>query len=53
MLNDFLSEDERKSKSDELHRWMKKVGYDESLSEEEKDRCLEEINKHYKSDEKK
>lgn len=53
MLNDFLSEDERKSKSDELHRWMKKVGYDESLSEDEKDRCLEEINKHYKNDEKK
>lgn len=53
LLNDFLSEDERRSRADELNRWMKEVGYDESLSEEEKDRCLDEINKHYNSNEKK
>ena len=51
LLNSFMSESERQAMIDELNRELDAIGFDAELSDEEKDRQLEEINKHKKGDE--
>ena len=48
LLNSFMSESERQAMIDELNRELAAIGFDAELSDEEKDRQLEEINKHRK-----
>lgn len=50
-FNTFLSEEERSSRIDELNSTLDEYGYDHTLTDEEKDKQLEEINKHYKEGE--
>ena len=46
LLNTFMSEADRQKLIDDLNRQLNEMGYHEELSDEEKDRQLEEINKH-------
>ena len=51
-LNDFLSQDERDRRAKEFAGHLKEIGYSQDgLSLEEKDKALEELNKHKKEGE--
>lgn len=46
LLNAFMTDSERQSMIDDLNRQLDEIGFTAELSDEEKDRQLEEINKH-------
>ena len=51
LLNFFTSESDREQMLADLNRELAEVGYDDSLTEEEKDASIAEINKHKKKGE--